>query len=278
MISPQKKRISLADLADIKKTLRQGGLNTVCESARCPNIGECFSHRVATLLIAGTVCTRGCRFCAISAGKPAQLDPAEPGRVADLIAGLGLKYAVITSVTRDDLPDGGAAHFAATIKELRGRVPELTIEVLVPDFAGNTDAAATVFAANPDVFSHNIETVPSLYRTARAGSDYQRSLGLLRQAANSGMTVKSGIMLGLGETLPEVRQTMRDIRETGCSILTLGQYLAPTAAHLPVAEHIAPAVFDQLKAEARALGFNSCASGTYVRSSYRADTMLTQDR
>jgi lipoic acid synthetase len=270
----QKKRINLHDVSSLQKQLREQGVHTVCESARCPNIGECFAKKIATVLIAGTSCTRACRFCAIDKGKPLPLDPSEPTRVASLVRTLGLKYAVITSVTRDDLDDGGAVHYRKVIEAIRAAAPHTRIEVLVPDFKGSASAAATVFTAKPDVFAHNLETVPSLYFAVRQGADYRRSLELISRAKFSGLTTKSGIMLGLGETRAEILQVMDDLRDAGCDILTLGQYLAPSKKHLPVKEHVSDAVFASLRDEALKKGFRSCASGTYVRSSYLADTLI----
>jgi lipoic acid synthetase len=270
----KKKRIKLADVIAFKKTLRQAGLHTVCESARCPNIGECFCKKTATFLIAGDTCTRQCRFCAIAKGTPLPLDPGEPERVAATARSLGLRYVVITSVTRDDLPDGGAVHFAHTLSRLRSALPTARLEVLVPDFAGKEDSAAVVFDAAPDVFAHNLETVPRLYPRARAGADYRRSLELLSRAKGRGLLTKSGVMLGLGENDTEVTAVMDDLRCAGCDILTIGQYLAPTADALPVHAFVPPERFAALRDAALARGFRACASGSYVRSSYRAETML----
>ncbi len=254
--------------------LCDASLHTVCESARCPNIGECFCRGVATFLIAGDTCTRGCRFCAVKKGEPLPLDTEEPGRIAALADKLNLNYVVITSVTRDDLPDGGAAHFACTMQAIRAARPSMKVEVLVPDFKGDRNSAENVFAAKPDVFAHNLETAPRLYKETRAGADYRRSLELLSWAAAAGLTAKSGLMLGLGETREEVLSVMDDLRYAGCSILTLGQYLAPTAAHHPVKEHITDEQFASYRAHALKKGFTHCAAASYVRSSYRADAMI----
>jgi lipoic acid synthetase len=269
-----KKRISLADSAGMKHSLRKAGLHTVCESALCPNRGECFSRGIATFLIAGNTCTRQCRFCGVGRGKPSPLDLGEPRRIADFVHEHQLKYVVVTSVTRDDLPDGGARHFRNTVETLRLAAPGTNIEILVPDFAGNRSSAEIAFAALPAVFAHNIETVPRLYAAARQGADYRRSLELLRWAKEAKLTTKSGIMVGLGERESEVLRSMDDLRSVNCDILTIGQYLAPTKAHIPVTEHLPSEQFDAYRAAALSKGFRHCASGTYVRSSYLAENML----
>jgi lipoic acid synthetase len=257
---------------EVQRSLRDLSLHTVCEEARCPNVYECWSERTATFMILGDVCTRRCGFCAVTSGRPAPgVDAGEPRRLAEAVARLGLRHAVITSVDRDDLADGGAAHFAAVIRALRERLPDCAVEVLTPDFKGVADPLAPILEAGPDVFAHNVETVPRLYRTARPGSNYRASLGLLAEAARRGARrVKTGIMVGLGETRDEVRETMRDIRATGTEVLTIGQYLQPTPAHLPVARFVPPAEFDEMRAEGRALGFDHVESGPLVRSSYHA--------
>lgn len=251
-------------------------LSTVCREAKCPNRGECYASGTATFLIAGDVCTRGCRFCAVESRRPAPLDPDEPARVAEAVARMGLRHAVITMVTRDDRPDGAAGHVAATIAAVRSRTPEVAIEVLVSDFGGDPAAVDTVVDARPDVFNHNVETVPRLYATVRPGADYRRSLGVLTHAAerSPGMPVKSGLMLGLGETHDEVVEVMRDLLDAGCGLLTLGQYLRPSAAHLPVAEFVEPAEFAELARIGRRLGFSGVASAPFVRSSYHAAELL----
>lgn len=269
----EKKRISLGTLDAVKRTLRHAQLHTVCESAKCPNIGECFCQGTATFLIGGNICTRGCRFCGIAAGTPTALDADEPRRVADAVAQMNLHYAVITSVTRDDLPDGGAAHFAATIHAIRQRTPLVRIEILTPDFQGDRSACATVFAARPDMFAHNIETVPRLYPTVRSGARYQRSIEVLAWSREAGLPTKSGIMVGLGETEDEVTAVMDDLRSAGCSTLTIGQYLAPGTANVPVREYVAVAQFDRYKELALKQGFTRCASAPYVRSSYQAESL-----
>ncbi len=258
---------------DLKRLVRRLDLNTVCESARCPNLAECWQHRTATFMILGNTCTRACGFCAVPSGKP---DPAmdwdEPRRVAEAAAHMGLKYAVVTSVNRDDQPDGGAAIFAATIRAIRERLPECKIEVLIPDFRGDWAALATVLAARPDVLNHNTETVPRLYRQVRRGALYERSQELLRRAKqlNPRIPTKSGIMVGLGENYDEIIETLRDLRAQRVDILTVGQYLQPTAQHLPIARFYHPDEFAAIKRAALALGFKHAECGPLVRSSYHA--------
>jgi lipoic acid synthetase len=256
----------------VKGLLRGAGLHTVCEEAACPNIGECFEAGTATFLILGDVCTRACRFCAITSGRPGPVDAEEPRRVAETVALLALRHAVVTSVTRDDLPDGGAGVFASTIREVRRLSPSTAVEVLIPDLRGDWRALAAITDAGPDILNHNIETVPRLYRSVRPRAVYARSLDLLRQAKTlgPGMLTKSGIMLGLGEEPAEVREAMADVRGAGCDILTLGQYLRPSPRHLPVARFYPPEEFAALAEEGRALGFRHVESGPLVRSSYRA--------
>jgi lipoic acid synthetase len=257
---------------EVRELIEAGKLHTVCQEAKCPNIWECYSHRTATFLILGERCTRNCRFCSVAPGLPGPLDLDEPGRVAEAVERMGLKYAVVTSVTRDDLPDGGAAHFAATIREIRRRVPEAEIEVLIPDFQGDRAALETVLRARPDVLNHNIETVPRLYSRVRPQADYRRSLELLRRAGESAPLIptKSGLMLGLGERPEEIRQTLQDLREVGCRILTLGQYLQPSPEHLPVETYVPPEDFENWRKAALDLGFSEVASAPFVRSSYHA--------
>ncbi len=264
------------EYAAVEGLLDELHLSTVCREAKCPNRGECYASGTATFLIAGDVCTRGCRFCAVESRKPAPLDPQEPARVAEAVARMGLRHAVITMVTRDDCADGGAGHVAATISAVRRRTPEVAIEVLVSDFAGATDAIDVVVDAAPDVFNHNVETVPRLYATVRPGADYRRSLGVLAHVKErvAGMPTKSGLMLGLGETHDEVIEVMRDLRDAGCELLTLGQYLRPSAAHLPVAAFIEPSEFTELARIGRRLGFSGVASAPFVRSSYHAAELL----
>ena len=254
-------------------------LNTVCQSAKCPNRGECFASGTATFLIMGDACTRGCRFCAVEARAPAPLDPDEPRRVAEAAGRLGLRHVVVTSVTRDDLADGGAAHFVAVVEALRAELPDAAVEVLTSDFAGRLESVDTVAAARPDVFNHNLETVPRLYENVRPGADYCRSLRVLRRVGETqrDLPTKSGIMLGLGETPDEVREVMLDLLGNGVRMLTLGQYLRPSQAHLPVAEFVDPSVFAQLARDAYKLGFSAVASAPYVRSSYHAGELAEHD-
>ncbi len=261
-----------ADIHGTKHLLRRHGLSTVCEEARCPNRGECFSRPTATFMILGSGCTRNCGFCSVDPSGPEPVDETEPGRVASAAAELGLKYVVVTSVTRDDLADGGAGHFAKTIASIRRRLPSAKIEVLTPDFRGDADALKTVLDALPDVFNHNVETVQRLYPAVRPGADYSRSLGLLRAAAGiaPGISTKSGFMLGLGETTEEISRLLADLRLAGCSCVTIGQYLRPSRKNLPVVEYIAPEVFERLRLEALEMGFASVASGPLVRSSMNA--------
>lgn len=257
---------------ELKALVSRLKLHTVCESAACPNLGECWSRRTATFMILGNACTRRCRFCAVSKGVPQPLDYDEPRRVAEAVAALGLRYVVITSVTRDDCEDGGAGVFAMTIRAIREQAPGCRVEVLVPDFRGNPLALERVLAAQPDVLAHNVETVPALYARVRPGADYQRSLALLARARQwwPQMPLKSGLMLGLGETLQEVLQTMRELVASGASILTLGQYLSPSAQHLPVVRFVAPEEFAELARIGYEMGFSRVEAGPLVRSSYHA--------
>jgi lipoic acid synthetase len=257
---------------DMRELVHGQKLHTVCESASCPNIGECWDHRALTIMILGGICTRSCQFCDVPTGRPEPVDPDEPRRVAFALAQLGLRHTVITSVDRDDLPDGGAAHWAATIRAVREACPEMTLEVLTGDFKGHTDDVDTVLAAAPHIYSHNLETVPRLSRKVRVQARYDRSYAVLAHAKKRGALVKTGLMLGLGEELDELREVFRDLRALGCDILTLGQYLQPSRTHhLPVARYVPPAEFDTLKAEALALGFPYVEAGPLVRSSYHAD-------
>ncbi|MFZ0470454.1 MAG: lipoyl synthase [Thiogranum sp.] len=258
----------------LKSVLRENRLHTVCEEASCPNLGECFAHGTATFMIMGDICTRRCPFCDVAHGRPDPLDANEPLGLATTIRGMGLRYVVITSVDRDDLRDGGAGHFVACIQAVRELNPDIQIEILVPDFRGRKDRALGILrAAPPDVFNHNLETVPRLYKQARPGSDYQWSLELLRQFKKEHPEVpsKSGLMLGLGETLDEVEQVMRDMRMHDVQMLTLGQYLQPSKHHLPVERFVHPEEFEQLRELGESLGFSQVASGPMVRSSYHAD-------
>lgn len=254
----------------IKALLREEGLHSVCEEASCPNIGECFNAGTATFMILGGVCTRACGFCDVTSGKPAGLDLLEPYRLARAVERLGLDYVVVTSVNRDDLADGGASAFAECIRAIRRRTAA-SVEVLVPDFEGDRRALEAVLEAGPAVLNHNIETVPRLYPRVRHRARYERSIELIGRAAAAGAVAKSGIMLGLGEERGEVSGVLRDLRGAGCRLLTIGQYLRPSAKHLPVARYVPPAEFDEIGEEARGLGFAHVASGPMVRSSYRAD-------
>ncbi len=256
----------------LKGLMRELNLHTVCEEARCPNIGECWNHGTATFMILGDVCTRACSYCAVAHGRPAAADLAEPARVASAIRTLDLSYVVITSVDRDDLPDGGAAIFAETVTRTRSLVPSCRIEVLIPDFQGDEQALRTVLDARPDVLNHNTETVPRLYRMARSGGRYTRTLELLNRSRQFAPTVptKTGVMVGLGETRDELQSTFEDLRRVNCQILTIGQYLRPTEAHAPMARYYHPDEFRELKAAALDLGFVHVESGPLVRSSYHA--------
>jgi lipoic acid synthetase len=256
----------------LKRILRERNLHTVCEEARCPNIGECWSNRTATFLILGDICTRGCRFCAIDKGKPTLLDPEEPRNVALVVKDLGLAHIVVTSVNRDDLPDGGSAHFAKTVFWIKLLNPGIRVEVLIPDFKGDSRALETVVRSGIHILNHNMETVPRLYKKVRPGSVYQRSLDVLKAAKSirSDVLTKSGLMLGVGETLDEVMATLRDLRDAGCDIVTLGQYLQPSKDQLAVERYVTPDEFQQLKVEADKLGFRHVESGPLVRSSYHA--------
>lgn len=270
-------RAKLGDASEvqrIKAALRDHDLHTVCEEASCPNLGECFSKGTATFMIMGAICTRRCPFCDVAHGRPNPLDADEPLKLARTIRDMRLRYVVITSVDRDDLLDGGAGHFAACIREARVLSPSLVIEVLVPDFRGRMDPALTIFRdAPPDVFNHNLETVPRLYRQARPGSDYDWSLDLLERfkGLHPAVPTKSGLMLGLGEEIEEIEQVMRDLRAHGVDMLTLGQYLQPSRHHLPVARFVHPDEFDRLRVIGEKMGFSHVASGPMVRSSYHAD-------
>jgi lipoic acid synthetase len=258
---------------DLKDLITGLNLHTVCESAACPNIGECWNRRTATFMILGNVCTRRCGFCAVQKGGPLPVDYDEPRRVAEAVEAMGLNYAVVTSVNRDDRKDGGAELFALTIAAIRERIPGCRVEVLVPDFQGSRPAMKTVMDARPDVLNHNTETVPRLYRQVRLGARYERSLEMLEYAKELSprTPVKSGLMLGLGETMDEVRTVMRDLRRHRVDILTVGQYLRPSPKHLPIVRYVAPAEFDELKRAGNQMGFAHVEAGPLVRSSYHAD-------
>ncbi|CAB5156681.1 Lipoyl synthase (EC [Olavius algarvensis associated proteobacterium Delta 3] len=260
----------------IRSMLRDGKLHTVCQEAQCPNIWECFSCGTATFLILGSRCTRNCRFCAVEQGPLGPPDPEEPGRVAEAAEKMGLQYIVVTSVTRDDLPDGGATQFAESIREIRKRIPDARVEVLIPDFQGDPEALKIVLNAGPDVFNHNMETVSRLYGTVRPQADYRRSLDLLQRSLELAPAIptKSGIMLGLGEQKDEIREVLSDLRTAGCRMLTLGQYLQPSRDHLPVERYVEPEEFDQWREETLNMGFTEVSSGPLVRSSYHAQDLF----
>jgi lipoic acid synthetase len=274
-----KVRILSEDLNRMEAFLKNMALNTVCQSANCPNMGECFARRTATFMIMGNICTRNCRFCAVEKGHPQPLDEEEPRRVAEAARRLGLRHVVVTSVTRDDLPDGGASHFAKTIYELK-KLPGVTVEVLVPDFMGNEEAIRTVVEAKPDVINHNVETVPRLYSRVRPKADYIRSLNLLKKVKELDPLIltKSGIMVGLGETEEEVIEVMKDLRDIDCDMMTIGQYLRPSHKHIEVAEYVTPEQFKRYEEIGYKLGFKHVASGPLVRSSYHADVGLSLAR
>jgi lipoyl synthase len=255
----------------VKGLLDEHDLHTVCESAACPNRGECWSRSTATFMILGNVCTRSCGFCNVITGKPTELDLDEPRRVAQAVSKLDLKYAVITSVNRDELKDGGASVWAETIREVRAASPQTQIEVLIPDFCGNWESLQTVLDARPDVLNHNIETVPRLYLEVRPQGRFERSLELLRRAKDQGLTTKSGLMMGLGETDEEVLEVLKEWRKVDCDLVTLGQYMQPTPNHLPVARWVEPSVFDRMYLEGMKMGFVNVFSGPLVRSSYHAE-------
>ena len=259
----------------IRGLLRDHRLNTVCQEAQCPNQFECYAGGTATFMIMGRACTRNCRFCAVAPGPAGPPDPDEPALVARAVEMLGLRYAVVTSVTRDDLADGGASFFADTIRAIRERMPATRIEVLIPDLGGDTECLETILAAGPSVLNHNMETVPRLYPSVRPGAEYARSLGLLAAARwlAPDIPVKTGIMLGLGETEAELMAALRDLRDVDCNILTMGQYLQPSPAHLPVTRFVPPGEFQLLENKALALGFSGVAAGPFVRSSYRAEKL-----
>jgi len=256
---------------EVKKMVESLNLHTVCQSASCPNIGECWTRRALTIMILGDICTRSCRFCDVATGRPLPPDPDEPRRVAEMLSQLHLEHTVITCVDRDDIFDGGAAHWAETITRVKEACPDMTLEVLTGDFKGNTKDVDTVLAADPDVFSHNLETVPRLSREVRVQASYPRSYKILEHARKQGAVTKTGLMLGLGEELDEVREVLREIAGLGVDILTLGQYLSPSKKHLPIARYVTPDEFDELKAFALQTGITHVEAGPLVRSSYHAD-------
>jgi len=274
------RRASLGAGDPLRRTLRRAGLVTVCEEARCPNLGECFSRGTATFMLLGDRCTRRCGFCSIATGRPSPADPTEPERIAETAARLGLRYVVLTSVARDDLADQGAGQFARTIAELRRRITGVRVEVLVPDFQGREDLIDAVVNAGPDVFAHNVETVARLTPVVRGRARYDRSLEVLAAAARAcrrrgAGAVKSGLMVGLGERRDELRRALRDIRSTGCTLLTVWQYLQPTRSQLPVVRFVPPEEFREIEREAREIGFAEVAAGPLVRSSYRAEALAS---
>ncbi|MCE9576208.1 MAG: lipoyl synthase [Deltaproteobacteria bacterium] len=256
---------------EVQRLVREQRLHTVCESASCPNIGECWSRRALTIMILGDICTRSCRFCDVTTGKPLPADPDEPRRVAETLAGLGLEHTVITCVDRDDLPDFGGAHWAETIRRVKAACPEMTLEVLVGDFKGKTEHADLVIDAGPDVFAHNLETVPRLSRQVRVQASYPRSYAILEHARKRGAITKTGLMLGIGETAEEIDEVLVDVARLGVDIVTLGQYLSPSKQHLPVARYVTPDEFAALRERALGLGIGHVESGPLVRSSYHAD-------
>ena len=259
------------DYREIRRIMDTLGLHTICEEARCPNVWECWNNRTATFLILGDICTRRCHYCAVTTGRPIGLDVEEPVRVAKAVQALSLRHAVITSVNRDELTDGGASIFAETIRQIRQRIPGCAVEVLIPDFQGTESALAQVMAERPDILNHNIETVPRLFPSIRPQGKYTRSIQLLERAKQMDGTTKSGLITGLGETLEEIQEVMRDLRTVACDILTIGQYLQPTKQHAPVARFYSPEEFQILKQEGLALGFRHVESGPLVRSSYHAE-------
>jgi len=272
------KRLQWEDTAEMKQLLRRGGVHTICEDARCPNMSECFKRRTATFLLLGEQCTRGCAFCNVSRGAPAPVDSREGDQIAETARALGLKYVVLTSVTRDDLSDGGSGHFAGAVRTLKRRIPSLKVEVLTPDFLGEENHVRTVMEAAPDVFAHNLETVRSLTPKVRSKASYDRSLQVLRDAGemSKGTLIKSGIMVGLGETAQEVRETLGDLRDAGCHAVTIGQYLQPNRTCMPVRRYVEPTVFEDYKKTAQEMGFRKVFAGPYVRSSYLADELFPE--
>ncbi len=260
--------------AGVSRTLEERGLHTICSSGRCPNQGECWAAGTATFLLLGNICTRSCRFCATPTGHPLPPDAAEPEKIAQSVKILQLKHVVLTSVDRDDLPDGGAAHWVRVVEAIRAVMPKTSVEVLLPDFMGKEGALAQVLSSRPDIVAHNIETIERITPHVRSRAQYRYSLEVLRQIADAGAVCKSGIMLGLGETLAEVEQTMVDLRSVGCAVLTIGQYLQPRRTHIPVERYVTPEEFERLGVRARVLGFRYVESGPLVRSSFHAEKAL----
>lgn len=271
----EKKRISLADLDILKKNFKQNGLHTVCQAAKCPNIGECFKNKTATFMILGDICSRNCSFCATKHGIPLKVDNYEPIKLANTIKNLNLKYVVITSVTRDDLQDGGAEHFKNTVNTIKREIYDIKIELLVPDFKGDTKSLDIVLSSRPDIFGHNIETIPSLYNF-RKGADYNRSLNVLYYAKKKGFITKTGIMLGLGETESQLLEVFKDLKEINCDILTIGQYLKPLKDNAEIVKEYTDEEFKYFKQKALEVGVKTCVSGKYVRSSYLAENTARQ--
>ncbi|RHX89587.1 lipoyl synthase [Leptospira stimsonii] len=259
----------------VRESLEDKKLNTVCESASCPNLNHCWSRKTATYMLGGDICTRRCSYCDVASGKPKPLDKGEPQRVAESAIALGLKHVVITAVNRDDLEDGGAAHFAETLVRIREGLPECKIEFLVPDLKAKLESLEIIFQSNPDVFNHNVETVQRLFPEVAPQKKYDRSLEVLRIAGERGFLTKSGLILGMGETVEEVKECMRDLVQVGVSLLTLGQYLQPTPTHLPVKEYVSPDVFKELRIYGKSIGFKGVFSGPLVRSSYHADEQVS---
>jgi lipoic acid synthetase len=266
-----KKRISVADVISLKKEIKSRGLNTVCQSAKCPNIGECFKNKTATFLILGKNCTRKCSFCSVQKHKPEHLNEKEPIEIAKLIKKIGISYSVITSVTRDDLRDGGASHFVKTIFKIKKIVPQTKVEVLVPDFLGNISSVDMILNAKPDVFAHNLETVSGLYDKVRIGADYMRSLNILKRAKSFSFQVKTGIMVGLGETQEQLFKTIKDIKSANIDILTIGQYLSPTKDHYPIIKEYTDEEFKRIEDFAASIGIKQVIVGRYIRSSYLSE-------
>lgn len=276
----RRKLLTGGKLYTTEEILNEAGLNTVCQSAKCPNRGECYGKGTATFMIMGEVCTRGCHFCAVEGGNPQKLNLEEPEKLALAAKKMKLQHIVITSVTRDDLPDGGAGHFAETLKAIHRYLPDATVEVLTPDFQGDLEAVETVLKESPDIYNHNLETIPRLYSSVRPGANYLRSLNLLRHIkdVNNEVYTKSGIMVGLGETYDEVIELLGDLRSVGCDILTVGQYLRPSANHIPVVKYITPEEFSAYEKAATKLGFLYVSSGPYVRSSYLAHDFFNRKK
>ncbi len=279
-MKPKVKSPLIPEVFEVKKILRRLNLHTVCEEASCPNIGDCFSRKTATFMILGDTCTRACPYCDVAHGKPKPPDPQEPEHLAEAVKELGLRHVVITSVNRDDLPDGGASHFAKVVRAIREKLPECTVEVLIPDFQGDFNALKTVAESKPDVINHNIETVPSLYKKVRHRGNYQRSLNIIRwiKEINSSIYSKSGIMVGLGEKKEEVFEVMDDLVKAGCDIFTIGQYLQPSKDHLPVVRYVSEEEFKEYEKVGYEKGFKEVYSGVLVRSSFHADEVFERLR